>query len=413
METKSFRARSVPEAVAAVKAAFGPGAVVLKTRAVTGPRGQKEIEIIAGQNQPQGGPRITKPIPPGGNFAPIAWDKNRVPTQNTPSAPAPAPASNPLPFAQPAIAQPTAAKAAETNPASESKLLAEFASLRRLVRSSLSSRPGVSLGLPQQLAMLMDRLLGQGIDLDATESIIQQARESLTPQELRDDIVVRHAALRAIESLLPPAAELPARGSRIALVGPHGCGKTTTIAKLAAAAKFRRGQSVTLVSLDRQKVGGAEQLRAYADVLDVPFRSASTKSQLAEVLREVNTDLVFIDTAGVSWRSAAELGQLADMLALLDNGEGETSPRQVHLALPGSLATDTLRTITRAFAALSPTHQIITRVDEAPALGNIVGTLDAKLPLSGITAGPNVPDDIEPGSPAAIARRILGTGFAV
>ncbi|HNI70438.1 MAG TPA: AAA family ATPase, partial [Marmoricola sp.] len=155
----------------------------------------------------------------------------------------------------------------------------------------------MSLGLPQQLAMLMDRLLGQGIDLDATESIIQQARESLTPQELRDDIVVRHAALRAIESLLPPAAELPARGSRIALVGPHGCGKTTTIAKLAAAAKFRRGQSVTLVSLDRQKVGGAEQLRAYADVLDVPFRSASTKSQLAEVLREVNTDLVFIDTA--------------------------------------------------------------------------------------------------------------------
>lgn len=408
METTSFRARSVAEAVAAVKAALGPDAVVVKTRAVTTPRGDREIEVIAGRSG-KDGPRITKPLAPGGSFAPITWGQS-------PAHPASAPSVSSNTLSRPLPPGPGTAHA--TTPSSvpqhtgESRLLAEFASLRRLVRSSLSNRPGVSVGLPPLLASLLDRLLGQGADLETAESVVQKAREALTPQETRDENAVRHAALVAVEAMLPPAAEVPASGTRIALVGSHGSGKTTTIAKMAAAAKFRRGQTVALISLDRHKVGGAEQLRSYADALDVPFHAATTKGQLADCMESIHADVTLIDTPGMTWRSGPNLAALADVLTAAAHGCPEGAGIETHLVLPCSSSGDTLRVLSRAFAVLAPTHHVLTRLDEAPALGGLLGMLDISKPLSAITAGPNVPDDYEPASPAALARRILGTGFA-
>jgi len=192
----------------------------------------------------------------------------------------------------------------------------------------------------------------------------------------------------------------------VALVGPTGVGKTTTVAKLAAIAALVDRRPTALVSMDHFRVGAAEQLECYAELVGVPLEVAHDAPSLEIALRRLHdADAVIIDTAGRSPRDAAAIAALADAL------RGVDEPVDVRLCLPASSRQSELEAVIARHAPLRPDGVVATKVDEAVYYGAIVaaGHL-AKAPLVDLTVGQRVPEDIAPATPNRLAELLLGEG---
>ena len=195
----------------------------------------------------------------------------------------------------------------------------------------------------------------------------------------------------------------PGRRKVVALVGPTGVGKTTTIAKLAANFKLRAGLRVGLVTVDTYRIAAVEQLRTYAEIIDIPMKVVTGPRDLTRVLQEMSDlDLVLVDTAG---RSPADELQLHELKHLLAEGPVD----EVHLVLSLAASTRSLINTARQFSGVRTGSLILTKLDESPGLGQLLAALpDLPFPISYLTTGQNVPDDIEPAVAARLARLVLG-----
>jgi flagellar biosynthesis protein FlhF len=203
------------------------------------------------------------------------------------------------------------------------------------------------------------------------------------------------------ESSLPiaePLHVIPGRRLVAALVGPTGVGKTTTIAKLAAHYHLREQCRVGLITVDTYRVAAVEQLKTYAEIMDLPLEVVATPREMrAAVDRLVDTDLVLIDTAGRSPRDAVRLAELRSLLA-------ESRADQVQLVLSAVAAPDSIDVAAGAFSTVGAAALILTKLDEAVSLDWLPGVLRRhRLPLSYTTSGQNVPDDIQPANIAQLA----------
>jgi flagellar biosynthesis protein FlhF len=193
-------------------------------------------------------------------------------------------------------------------------------------------------------------------------------------------------------------------GRVVALVGPTGVGKTTTVAKLAAVAALVDRQRAALVSMDQFRVGAAEHLECYAELIGVPLEVAHDARSLEIVLRRLHdADVVFIDTAGRSPRDLAALQAMADAL------RGVEEPVETLLCLPANLRQSELEAATERHACLRPNGLVATKLDEAVYHGSILAAQHlARLPLVHLTTGQRVPEDIEMATPERLAGLLLG-----
>jgi len=188
-----------------------------------------------------------------------------------------------------------------------------------------------------------------------------------------------------------------------ALVVPTGVGKTTTIAKLAANFRLKEKRRVGLITVDTYRIAAVEQLRTYANIIDLPMQVVSTPKEMHEAVRQMaGLDLVLIDTAGRSPKDEIRLQELKAFIS-------EASADEVHLVLSSVAASRTLEQTAERFAAVGTTALIITKLDEANSLGNLLPVLRlSRLPVSYLTNGQNVPDDIEIADSPRLAKLILG-----
>lgn len=190
----------------------------------------------------------------------------------------------------------------------------------------------------------------------------------------------------------------------IALVGPTGVGKTTTVAKIAAHEALVRRRRIALISLDHYRVAGVEQLQRFADLMGVPMETAHDPASLGAALRRFgDADLILIDTPGRSPRDRQAVSEMGAML----HGTGE--PIEVQLCIAAATAERELRSTIDLHGALRPTRLISTKVDEAFYHGTIVAAqVMAGLPITYLTTGQRVPEDIEVAGPARVAALLCG-----
>jgi flagellar biosynthesis GTPase FlhF len=186
----------------------------------------------------------------------------------------------------------------------------------------------------------------------------------------------------------------------VALVGPSGVGKTTTLAKLAAAA-IGEGRRVALITFDTYRIGALAQIEAYARLMEVPLSTIRTPDEVRGACeRYLSYDLVLIDTMGCSGADAERLDDQASFLERVGADE-------VHLCLSASDSPASLRSSVAAFAKMKPTQILLTRLDETASLdAALASALDARKPLSYVTDGQGVPDDLALASLDDLTRRL-------
>lgn len=205
-------------------------------------------------------------------------------------------------------------------------------------------------------------------------------------------------ALRRLERLLGRSAAPGPLPRTLALVGPTGVGKTTTIAKLAGRARLEQRRRVGLVTLDLFRVAAVDQARAYADLLGAPLEVAGSSAELSRALdRLARCDLVLVDTAGRSPTDAPRLAELAALLAAAPEVE-------VWLTLSATTRLRELREAAARFAGCGPRGLVLTKLDETRAPGDAVELLArAPAPLRLVTDGQDVPEHIAAPDPARLA----------
>ena len=260
--------------------------------------------------------------------------------------------------------------------------------------------------VPPELFDLYTELVDSGLEETlALEFVFALKREAI-PGEISDPALCRARLVKMVEDEFEAAASIAATpGQRrvVALIGPTGVGKTTTIAKLAANLKLRDGVRMGLVTVDTYRIAAVEQLRTYAEIIDLPMKVVTTSMEMRRALDEFSDmDLVLIDTAGRSPRDELQIGELKSLLA-------DAKVDEVHLVLSLTAGLEFLAATVEHFSSVGTSSLVLTKLDEAQELGVMLNLARrVGLPVSYLTTGQDVPDDIEPAETQRMARLVLG-----
>lgn len=385
MQYQTFRGSNVNEALAAVRAAFGPEAVIDSTRYVTNGRrgalGHSYVEVSAapaGEATPML-PRRTAPLPvvPRGASRPVTSPSQRRRTGES------------VELAELESETPSAASTFDP-----STFERELRALRALVDELSAGRT------PRDQAQTM--LRAAGIEGDFARALVKgQGRAPSAPSDLRNWL---RAALG--KSVSAVSGLLETSGPRlIACVGPTGAGKTTTLAKLAARSKLDLGISVGVISLDTHRVGASEQWKRYARLLGIPFHVATDAASFARAAADMDCDLLLVDTPGRTPSDPSDAWLLPECLS------GVTDREIAVLAvLPAWLtARDASRVLT-TYQSPAPAAVVLTKLDEASSVGGALqASTTSKLPIAFLCRGPRVPDDLEDASVERLLDAVFGS----
>ena len=418
MKIKRYVAASMRAALGKVRAEQGPDAVILSSRRV-----DEGIEVIAAVDYDEAlFADATRRRTPS-----MSLERPAAPAPKPAQAAAPAPAAMPPRTAQPTQASPPirppeppppgatpgrkpdlAAARAASAPALKDAAVGgiatmqrELKDLRKLLESELANMSWNDKRLREPLqARVLEELWAVDIAPDVAmqlAALAPQCTDLGNPANIPLALLVRH---------LPVVNKLSTvNGGVIAVVGPTGAGKTTTIAKLAARWCMQHGsEDLALVSTDAYRIGARDQLRTYARILDTPLHAANSGKELAQVLARLKSKrLILIDTAGIGPRDL----RLTEQLDALQLGAARA---RVLLALPAQGEGHALDSMVRAFARVSPAACILTKVDEAVSLGAVISTtLRHKLKIAYLCDGQRVPEDLH----AAHQRRLWLTCAAL
>ena len=366
-DIRTFRAATTRDALAAIKAALGGEAVILDTREVGGLFGRREIEVTAAKSgQPNAAP-TTQAVPAQDKAervgAAAGWDEllrvaRRLDTQ-----------------------------------------------LDKMREPSATTPVGEG-GNPSERAAVYARLVRRGLEEDLAFEFVRQAerlgagsRKGDYSDEIGKLIRKRVACVNA-PWRMPDLGTVP-RPRFVALVGPTGVGKTTTIAKIAAKALLDSQLKVALITVDTYRLGASEQLARYGKIMGVPTYLANSEKSLEEAAEKCRAfDLILIDTAGRSDMEARR----AQMRLLRALPKVET-----HLVLSAATGGREIGAMAERYTECGPDALIFSKLDETESPGSMMSAVtQLPRPVSCLTNGQRVPEDIVAASSKGIAGIVLG-----
>jgi flagellar biosynthesis protein FlhF len=401
MDIKTFRAKSMRDALDLVRRELGPQAAVLHTREVnSGPLGRLvfgrryEVAASASVNVPS---RLPAEV---GLRSEERGPRNALEASNRD------PRSSILDPVAPAYELDYRARYRDDFRRQVAGQLGELHAMVEKLCEHAASAPAHDL--PEAVFRAFTDLIEAEVDEAIVREWIDEIRREADPRSTADAALVKARVAELLESEVRVAGPIATEAGKCrvaALVGPTGVGKTTTIAKLAANYRLREKRRVGLITVDTYRVAAVEQLRTYAEIIDLPMEVVATPREMREaVARMSHLDLVLMDTAGRSPRDEVKIQELKSMLS-------EAEPDEVHLVLSSTAGAKSLIGTAEKFADVGTTALVLTKLDEAHSLGHLVSLVRAcRLPVSYMTDGQNVPDDIQVAERGALAEMLLGMG---
>ncbi|WP_302816950.1 flagellar biosynthesis protein FlhF [Selenomonas flueggei] len=451
MQVKTVRASSVKEAMEQIKDELGSNAVLLHTKkyregGVLG--GEEMIEVTAAVDETQ--PRTPRAssayVPPASPILPTNV-VNQYRMNEQPMTDGGMMAGGSVPPAYDAYAQevPSAYAAAQAVPAAPVYPQGQYpvqpaASVQSTPVYETSPPPAPTASVPpsaaeqngsaERIRMLEDELAQMKTMLasmmaESKPKEIVSIRDALRRQDVRDELCEDLSgkipiADANLDSLDPRATEVLAgylaqvmkftdglhpgtHGARVfAFIGTTGVGKTTTLAKIAAHFVLEQNLKGALITADTYRISAVEQLKKYAEILGLPVEVVYSAADLRKAItRHRSKDFILVDTAGRSQYNEFQMDELKDFLA--------AHPRmEKHLVVSATTKEQDAAQIIERFAPCHPDRIIFTKTDETQTVGMVLNLLaDHSLPLSFLSNGQSVPDDIIPATAERLAELLL------
>ncbi len=255
--------------------------------------------------------------------------------------------------------------------------------------------------------LLHDTMLENEVDEKYAREIMDEI-ELINKPNIPFDYALANIYQKMILKFGKPSGIEPASNGikLVFFIGPTGVGKTTTIAKIASKFRVDEKKKVALLTADTYRIAAAEQLRTYANILEVPFRVIYTVEEINKALEDFKDyDYILIDTAGHSHQNTTQKDNMRNIIHSVD----DRVESEVHLVLSATTKYKDLISIADSYKEMADYKLIFTKLDETTTLGNLLNLrLYTGASLSYVTYGQNVPDDIEDFNPQKTVKRLLG-----
>lgn len=368
MKVKKFNAVDNHEALMKVRQELGPNAVILHQRRVK-PKGlfgflQKPmIEVVAAVEEQE---QFHKPIPKMEPLRPETTLKSRVEKKQviTPH---------------------------------EGELSREIFEIKNMLSAVVKNvnkenLPDIIKNLESpDLTNIYLTLRDQEIEDEIIEEIIKELT-IVVKSYGNDNInrgILKEKMMRLMDQYIIEGTEATS-AKVIFFVGPTGVGKTTTIAKLAAQYSINEGKQVGFISADTYRIAAVEQLKIYSEILDIPIEVIYEPMEIHSAVEKLkHKDVIMVDTAGRSHRNHGQMGELQRLLDQIED-------KEIYLVVSCTSKNKDVQEIIDSYQFLKDYKFIFTKIDEATTYGTILNTtVQTKKPVSFITTGQSVPDDIE------------------
>ncbi|MFA6807427.1 MAG: flagellar biosynthesis protein FlhF [Eubacteriales bacterium] len=251
-------------------------------------------------------------------------------------------------------------------------------------------------------------LYKRGISKEYINRLLGRVKNEISQINIKDDKIIYENIKKQVLEICSKTGTIQVKSSGpliVALIGPTGVGKTTTIGKLAAGFSIVERKKVALITADTYRVAAVEQLKTFGEIIGVPVEVAMTSEGLEEAIASyADKELIFIDTAGRSPHHDLHMSELKEFL-------DRAKPDLTMLVMNVTTNINDQMLVFERFKKLS-THLIFTKIDESISTGMLLEIIDrAKLPVAYLTNGQNVPDDIEAATPDNLRYYILGEGI--
>lgn len=269
---------------------------------------------------------------------------------------------------------------------SSENLVSEVREMRELLNAVIKNT-----SKEEEEDILLDYINKFDIDLEFYDELNEQINLENIDSELRK--LIKDSTTISTKEM---------RGN-IVLIGPTGVGKTTTIAKLAGRLALIEKKKVGLITIDTYRIGAVEQLKTYAEIMSIPFKVVITTKEMEEAVESMkDCDVVLIDTTG---RSSKNTMQISELRAYVEKANADS----ISLVISATTKNNDIKTILSGYSNLNYDNLIITKLDETTTYGALYNIQKrANKPLSYITTGQNVPDDIKVPTKEEIVRFVFG-----
>ncbi len=407
MQIKKYEAVDMPSAIQMIKRELGPEAVILSTRQLRKGRGhfglfgRPMVEVTAAADRAEPSPHAARPSehPAAVSSAAPQHDRRRSPD----ISPWLAPIQAELQEIRAGMEQ---LQGSQSSPQALQVLMEEFHSVRHLLESSLREGRESSLAkYPPFLRQMGQRLLVSEVDEGIVQKLLQGMQTRLPESCYGTAQTAEISMKRVLENALKVQGGLRLNGKgprKVALIGPTGVGKTTTLAKIAAEYALSKKHKVALVTIDTYRIAAIEQLKTYANIIGIPVEVVVHGEDLARACDgHRDKELILIDTAGRSHRNAVQIRELEAAL------QGRRDLEK-HLVLSTTTKPADLADILRNFKPVGYDHLLFTKIDEGSHFGTILSAvLQTGTAVSYLTNGQRVPEDIQQADTGDLAALIL------
>ncbi len=241
---------------------------------------------------------------------------------------------------------------------------------------------------------------------DIIGKILEAIEKEIDVSLIDDDRVIKEKIKRKMMDLVDTTGAINIEGKQarvFVLVGPTGMGKTTSLVKIAANYKLKQQKEIEIISLDNYRIGASEQLKAYADIMQSPFKKVANKKELRDAVKKSKANLILIDTAGRSPQDDMSISMLDDYIKELNLHYVD-----IFLVMSANIKNRDMLEISKKYSQINYKYLLFTKIDETLSTGALFdAAYRIKKPISFITFGQDVPKDIDIASPENIIKFAL------